>query len=76
MAKVVERGEAVWFFTGWGSQKVHELLHDRRVSLGYADPKRPRNVRPNGASHESLQRTPTVRPPRSRRSFCGCTTRH
>ena len=34
----VERGEAVWFFTGWGSQKVDELLHDRRVSLGYADP--------------------------------------
>lgn len=36
----VERGEAVWFFTGWGSQKVDELLHDRRVSLGYADPHR------------------------------------
>jgi len=36
----VERGEAVWFFTGWGSQKVDELLHDRRVSLGYADPDR------------------------------------
>jgi general stress protein 26 len=34
----VERGEAVWFFTGWGSQKVDELLHDRRVSLGYAAP--------------------------------------
>lgn len=34
----VERGEVVWFFTGWGSQKVDELLHDRRVSLGYADP--------------------------------------
>lgn len=36
----VEGGEAVWFFTGWGSQKVDELLHDRRVSLGYADPDR------------------------------------
>ena len=36
----VEREEAVWFFTGWGSQKVDELLHDRRVSLGYADPNR------------------------------------
>lgn len=36
----VERGEAVWFFTGWGSQKVDELLHDRRVSLGYADPEK------------------------------------
>ncbi len=36
----VERGVAVWFFTGWGSQKVDELLHDRRVGLGYADPNR------------------------------------
>lgn len=34
----VERGELLWFFTGWGSPKVDELIHDRRVSLGYADP--------------------------------------
>lgn len=34
----VEGGEAVWFFTGWRSPKVDELLHDHRVSLGYADP--------------------------------------
>ena len=36
----VERDELVWFFTGWDSPKVEELLHDRRVSLGYADPAR------------------------------------
>jgi general stress protein 26 len=36
----VERGEVVWFFTGWSSPKVDELLRDRRVSLGYADPGR------------------------------------
>lgn len=34
----VERAETIWFFTGWSSPKVGELLHDRRVSLGYADP--------------------------------------
>lgn len=34
----VERGELVWFFTGSSSPKVDELVHDRRVSLGYADP--------------------------------------
>lgn len=36
----IEPGEALWFFTGWSSPKVGELLHDRRVSLGYADPAR------------------------------------
>jgi general stress protein 26 len=36
----VERGGTLWFFTGWSSPKVDELLHDRRVSLGYADPGR------------------------------------
>jgi len=34
----VEPGQAIWFFTGWSSPKVDELLHDQRVSLGYADP--------------------------------------
>jgi len=34
----VERGEVIWFFTGWSSPKVDELIHDHRVSLGYADP--------------------------------------
>jgi general stress protein 26 len=34
----VERGELIWFFTGWSSPKVDELVHDKRVSLGYADP--------------------------------------
>jgi general stress protein 26 len=36
----VEPDGALWFFTGWGSPKVDELLHDRRVSLGYADPRK------------------------------------
>ncbi|MGH8228650.1 MAG: pyridoxamine 5'-phosphate oxidase family protein [Steroidobacteraceae bacterium] len=36
----IERGADIWFFTGWSSPKVDELLRDRRVSLGYADPGR------------------------------------
>ena len=36
----IEPDGTLWFFTGWGSPKVDELLHDRRVSLGYADPRK------------------------------------
>src|SRR5262245_9734044 len=34
----VEGTEALWFFTDWSSPKVEELSHDRRASVGYADP--------------------------------------
>jgi general stress protein 26 len=30
--------DTLWFFTDWGSPKVHELHQDVRVALGYADP--------------------------------------
>jgi general stress protein 26 len=33
----VEAYRTLWFFTDWGSPKIHELRHDVRVSLGYAD---------------------------------------
>jgi general stress protein 26 len=34
----VEADRILWFFTDWSSPKVDELQHDRRLSLGYADP--------------------------------------
>jgi general stress protein 26 len=52
-----EGGEALWFFTDWSSPKVDELLHDRRVSLGYADPRRHVYLAVSGVA--SLLRDPT-----------------
>lgn len=52
----VERQELVWFFTDWSSQKVDEMLHDRRVSLGYVDPNRHMYVAVSGVA--SLLRDP------------------
>jgi general stress protein 26 len=53
----VERGESLWFFTAWNSPKVGELLHDRRVSLGYADPVKHAYLAVSGVA--SLLRDPT-----------------
>jgi general stress protein 26 len=53
----VERGEMIWFFTDWGSPKVGELVHDHRVSLGYADPGKRTYLAVSGLA--SLLRDPT-----------------
>ena len=33
----IESDRSLWFFTAAGSEKAHELLHDVRLSLAYAD---------------------------------------
>jgi general stress protein 26 len=34
----LEGEDTLWFFTDWGSPKVHEMHRDVRAALGYADP--------------------------------------
>jgi general stress protein 26 len=49
----VEAAGVLWFFTDWNSPKAHELHHDRRVSVGYADPTSRRYVAVSGTAQLS-----------------------
>ena len=49
-------GDVIWFFTGWDSPKVGELVNDQRVSLGYADPSKGAYLAVSGVA--SLLRDP------------------
>ena len=42
--------DTLWFFTDWSSPKVHEMHHDVRVALGYADPRQHTYVAVSGSS--------------------------
>jgi general stress protein 26 len=46
----LEGEDTLWFFTDWGSPKVHELQRDVRVALSYADTRQHAYVAVSGSS--------------------------